>query len=104
MVGQGTESRAAEAKRQREEHKKNLQKMKAAGKKRKGGFDRSKLNANFMANSKTAKDKVQGWAFDFDNPDAGQAVDQNLVGDDAVMQQVMAESLKHSQGSETNQD
>ena len=33
--------------------------MKAAGKKKRvGGFDRSKLNANFMGNTKTAKDKV----------------------------------------------
>lgn len=47
--------------------------MKSQGKKKKrvGGFDRSKLNTNFMANSKTGKDKVSGWAFDFDNPDAG---------------------------------
>ena len=86
VKGFGTESRAAEAKRQREEHKKNLQRMKAAGKKRKtGGFDRSKLNANFMANSKAGKDNVQGWAFDFDNPDAGKAVDVNMVGDDAIV-------------------
>lgn len=36
---------------------------------RKGGFDRSKLSANFMANAKKGKDDVQGWAFDFDNPE-----------------------------------
>ena len=72
--GTGAEARAEEKKRQAEEHRKNLLKMKSAGKKAKkrvGGFDRSKLNSNFMANSKTAKDKVAGWAFDFDNPDAG---------------------------------
>ena len=65
--------------------------MKAAGKKKRvGGFDRSKLNPNFMGNAKTAKDKVAGWAFDFDNPDAGIAgsglpVDSAMVGDDAAM-------------------
>ena len=63
--------------------------MKAAGKKRKGGFDRSKLSANFMANSKTAKDNSSGWAFDFSNPDAGSGsqppVDSALVADDATM-------------------
>ena len=42
-----------------------MARMKAAGKKkataakkRVGGFDRSKLNANFMANTKSAKDNV----------------------------------------------
>ena len=48
-----------------------MQRMKAAGKKRKGGFDRSKLSANFMANTKASKDETSGWAFDFSNPDAG---------------------------------
>ena len=65
--------------------------MKAAGKKKKGGvrpggFDRSKLNPAFMSNAKTGKDKVSGWAFDFDNPDSGAAVgmpDSALVGDDS---------------------
>ena len=78
--------------------------MKAAGKKkakaRVGGFDRSKLNANFMANTKTAKDKVAGWAFDFDNPDSGAAVgmpDSALIGDNNDIKRVMAESLKESQ-------
>jgi len=77
VKGQGAESRAEKAKREREEHQKNLKKLKAvtATKKRVGGFDRSKLNANFMANSKKAKDQVAGWAFDFDNPDAGKVVD-----------------------------
>jgi len=70
--------------------------MKSLGKKKKrvGGFDRSKLNTNFMANSKTGKDKVSGWAFDFDNPDAGQAGDTVMVGgDDPQMQRALAESL-----------
>ena len=51
-----------------------------------------------MANSKTAKDKASGWAFDFDNPDAGQAtaVDPNLVGDDAALQRVLEESMRES--------
>ena len=71
-----------------------MARMRAAGKKkakaRVGGFDRSKLNANFMANTKTAKDKVAGWAFDFDNPDSGKGgsglpVDSAMVGDDADM-------------------
>ena len=94
VKGTKAEARAEEARRQREEHKKNLARMKAAGKKktkaRVGGFDRSKLNANFMANTKTAKDKVAGWAFDFDNPDSGTGgsglpVDSAMVGDDADM-------------------
>jgi len=29
------------------------------------------VNSNFFANAKTNKDKAQGWAFDFENPDAG---------------------------------
>ena len=72
-------------------------KMKAAVSKKKkvggGGFDRSKLNPSFFNNSKTSKDKVQGWAFDFDNPDAGKT-GGNIPDDDAVMQSVMAESIK----------
>lgn len=58
--------------------------------KRAGGFDRSRLNPMFMANAKTKKDDTQGWAFDFDNPEAGN------TEDDAIMKQVMAESLKDS--------
>ena len=95
VKGTKAEARAEEARRQREEHKKNLARMKAAGKKkttkaRVGGFDRSKLNPNFMGNTKTAKDKVAGWAFDFDNPDSGTGgsglpVDSAMVGDDADM-------------------
>ena len=94
-----------------------MARMKAAGKKKKrvGGFDRSKLNANFMGNQKTAKDKVNGWAFDFDNPDAGSTtsglpVDSAMVGDDADMQRVLVESLAGTQkettadgGSSSNQ-
>ena len=69
-------------------------KLKAASKKKKaGGFDRSKLNPSFFANSKTSKDKVQGWAFDFDNPDAGKN-GENMAEEDAIMESVMAESLK----------
>ena len=45
-------------------------------KKKKAGppsrFARGGLNAAFMANAKKEKDGVQGWAFDFSNPDAGQ--------------------------------
>ena len=103
VKGTGAQARAEEAKRQREEHKKNLARMKAAAtkkKKRVGGFDRSKLNPNFMGNAKTAKDNVSGWAFDFDNPDAGTATngmpDSAMVGDDSDMQRVIAESLAES--------
>ena len=54
------------------EHKKNLQNLKkATGGKFKSGLDKSKLNSNFFNNSKTKKDEVSGWAFDFENPDAG---------------------------------
>ena len=50
--------------------------MKAKGKKKVAGgaksrFAREGLNAAFMANAKKEKDAVQGWAFDFSNPDAG---------------------------------
>lgn len=31
-------------------------------------FDRSKLSSGFMTNAKSAKDEVNGWALDFDNP------------------------------------
>ena len=80
--------------------------MKAAGKKRKGGFDRSKLNPNFMVNTKTAKDETAGWAFDFDNPDSGSAnakVDSAMVGDDATLARVMNESLKDHMAEEPEQ-
>lgn len=70
--------------------------MKKKGKKR-GGFDRSKVNTNFFGNSKANKDNVAGWAFDFDNPDAGQVGSGNKGDDDAIMQQVMADSLKDGQ-------
>lgn len=57
--------------------------MKAKGKKkvtagaksrfvREGLRHRQGLNPAFMANAKKEKDAVQGWAFDFSNPDAGQ--------------------------------
>ena len=62
------------------------------GKKRAGGFDRSKLNPMFMANAKQAKDNVQGWAFDFSNPDAGDAA----ANEESMMQKAMEESLKDS--------
>ena len=81
-----------------------MARMKAATKKKKrvGGFDRSKLNPNFMGNQKTSKDKVNGWAFDFDNPDSGSIKmgmpDSGMVGDDADMQRVLAQSLAESQG------
>ena len=35
-------------------------------------FAKGGLNQAFMANAKKEKDGVQGWAFDFSNPDAGQ--------------------------------
>ena len=35
-------------------------------------FAKAGLNSAFMANAKKEKDGVQGWAFDFSNPDAGQ--------------------------------
>ena len=85
-----------------------MARMKAATKKKKrvGGFDRSKLNPNFMGNQKTSKDKVNGWAFDFDNPDSGSAQmgmpDSAMIGDDSDMQRVLAESLAESQGAPTN--
>ena len=62
-------------------------------KKRVGGFDRSKLNPNFMANSKKAQDGGSGWAFDFANPDAGNTggvIDSRMAGDEETLQRVIA--------------
>ena len=61
------------------EHKKRLAAMKAKGKKKATAsrFAREGLNAAFMANAKKEKDGVQGWAFDFSNPDAGQGQTQD---------------------------
>lgn len=60
------------------EHKKRLAAMKAKKAEAAGAgttttkarpkFDRSKLNTGFMANAKKAKDEVNGWALDFENP------------------------------------
>ena len=100
VEGQGKLSRAEEAKRVREEHRKNMARMKAAGKRRVGGFDRSKLNPNFATHAKKGKDTAAGWAFDFDNPDAGQVGGASKGDDDAIMQQVMADSLKESKPAE----
>ena len=74
-------------------HKKRL----AAMKKKKAGppsrFARGGLNAAFMANAKKEKDGVQGWAFDFSNPDAGSGTGQDEA---AILEQVMQESLKEA--------
>ena len=51
-------------------------------KKRPGGFDRSKISANFAANSKSNKDTAAGWALDFDKSntsDAGMTEDQQIA-------------------------
>ena len=56
------------------EHKKRLAAMKAkkaagAGvKAARPKFDRNKLSSGFMTNAKKAKDEVNGWALDFENP------------------------------------
>lgn len=74
-----------------------MAKIKASKKKRVGGFDRSKLNANFMANQKSAKDVSQGWAFDFSNPDAGTTTsDQQPMNEeeDALIQIAKQASLE----------
>ena len=67
----------------------------AAMKKKKAGppsrFARGGLNAAFMANAKKEKDGVQGWAFDFSNPDAGAGTANEET---AILEQVMQESLK----------
>ena len=72
VLDSNTLKRREEAKKAALEHKKNLSRMKKGvkgkAKARPGGFDRSKLKANFMANAKSSKDNVSGWAFDFDNP------------------------------------
>ena len=81
------QKRAAERQAKMEEHKKNLQKAKAAAKPR-AKFDRSKLNTNFFNNAKTNKDENAGWAFDFDNPDAGKKTE------DAILTQVKEASLQ----------
>ena len=50
-------------------------------------------NPAFMANAKSEKDNVQGWAFDFSNPDAGQG---QTPDEDAIIEQVKKESLKEA--------
>jgi hypothetical protein len=53
-------------------HKRNMEKLKAKKKKTttaRPGFDRSKLNSNFMNVAKSNKDGAQGWATDFANPE-----------------------------------
>jgi hypothetical protein len=65
--------RLEKKRKEEEEHKKRMAALKA---KKKVGtsaatrpkFDRSKLSAGFMTNAKSAKDEVNGWALDFDNP------------------------------------
>ncbi len=60
-------------------HKKNIQNLKkVTEQKKKSTFDRSKLNSNFFTNSKASKDEVKGWAYDFDNPDAGKIKDDDV--------------------------
>ena len=77
-------------------------KKKGPAKKRVGGFDRSKLNAAFMGNAREKKDETQGWSFDFNNQNAGMGGDGKVddPDEDAIMKQVMAESLKDSKTSE----
>jgi hypothetical protein len=70
-------------------------KQKTKAKKRVGGFDRSTINSNFFNNAKSNKDAVQGWAFDFDNPDAGTG--SMKAEEDAIIKQVISESLKDQQ-------
>lgn len=77
--GQASTNKGTLAQKRREEkkakdleHKKNLEKLKKVTvKPKKLAFDRSNLNSNFFNNAKTNKDQVSGWAFDFENPDAG---------------------------------
>ena len=85
-IGQKKLHRDLEKKREALEHKKRL----AAMKKKKAGppsrFARGGLNAAFMANAKKEKDGVQGWAFDFSNPDAGSGSQKEEA---AILEQVM---------------
>ena len=72
-MSQGARLRLEKKIKEEEEHKKRMAALKA---KKKVGtsaatrpkFDRSKLSAGFMTNAKSAKDEVNGWALDFDNP------------------------------------
>ena len=74
VKGTLAQKRREEKKAKELEHKKNLEKLKKGKvKTKKPAFDRSNLNSNFFTNAKTNKDQVSGWAFDFENPDAGKA-------------------------------
>ena len=71
------------------QHRKNLAALKkSTAARRTGGFDKSRLNSNFFNNAKTAKDKVEGWAFDFENPDAN-----SKSTEDDIVQMVKQQSV-----------
>ena len=80
-VGDKTRERIERKRKEKELHERNMARMKAAkkkkaaaGVKRAGGFDRTKLSANFMANNAAAKnvDVAAGMRIDFDNPEQEQ--------------------------------
>lgn len=63
--GQTAIKRRKQMEEQEKLHKENLKKLKKNITKKKGGFDRKKLNSNFFANSKKKNNEAKGWAFDF---------------------------------------
>lgn len=56
-------------------------------------FKKPDANSNFFANAKANKDKASGWAFDFENQDAGKSEEQQV-------QKALQESLASAQSSE----
>ena len=95
-VGQMKQKRDEEKKRQALEHKKRMAAMKKKKKTTAGPsrFAKGGLNQAFMANAKKEKDGVQGWAFDFSNPDAGQGQTNEEL---AIIESVKQESLREAE-------
>ena len=70
-MSKGARLRLEKKKKEAEEHKKRMAALKNKRTKptvTRPKFDRSKLSTAFMNNTKAAKDEVNGWALDFDNP------------------------------------
>ena len=100
-MSKGARLRMEKKLKEEEEHKKRMANMAAAkGTTKKvvrPKFDRSKLSSGFMANAKTSKDEVNGWALDFDNET------QNVIKEDKDLLTAFSNSLTDSTkaGSET---
>lgn len=105
-MSKGARLRLEKKKKEAEEHKKRMAALKSKSgtvTKQRPKFDKSKLNNAFMSNAKTAKDDVQGWALDFDNPTqnavSSQSADpkiikQSKMSEETQMQNALANSFK----------